>query len=41
MERCDIDAAAAFKLLVTLSQKSNIRVEQVAQRLIEVAHPAT
>ncbi len=41
MERCDIDAAAAFNLLVTLSQKSNIRVEQVAQRVIEVAHPGT
>ena len=39
MERCDVSAAAAFNLLVTLSQKSNTRVEHVAQKLIEIAHP--
>ena len=40
MERCGIDAAAAFNLLVTLSQKSNTRVEHVARRLVEIARPA-
>jgi AmiR/NasT family two-component response regulator len=39
MERCDIDANAAFNLLVTLSQKSNTRVEHVARRVVEIAKP--
>jgi ANTAR domain/PAS fold len=41
MERCDVEAVAAFDLLVTLSQKSNIRLEEVARKLIEIAHPGT
>ena len=40
MERCDVDAAA-FNLLVTQSQKSNTRLEELAYKLIEVAHPTT
>lgn len=39
MERCDVDAATAFNLLVTQSQKSNTRLEELAYQLIEVAHP--
>ncbi|UXA09381.1 ANTAR domain-containing protein [Mycobacterium sp. SMC-2] len=39
VERFDIDAAAAFKLLVKLSQDTNARVEQIALRLLEVDHP--
>jgi hypothetical protein len=41
MERCDVDAAAAFNLLVTQSQKSNTRLEELARKLIEIAHPGT
>jgi hypothetical protein len=41
MERCDVDAAAAFNLLVAQSQKSNTRLEELAYQLIEVAHPRT
>jgi hypothetical protein len=41
MERCDVEAVAAFDLLVTLSQKSNIRLEEVARKRIEIAHPGT
>jgi hypothetical protein len=41
MERCDVDAAAAFNLLVAQSQKSNTRLEELAYKLIEVAHPRT
>ena len=40
MERYDVDAAAAFDLLVRLSQRSNTRLEQVAQKLIELDHPS-
>ena len=40
MERFDIDAAAAFGLLVKLSQDSNSRVEQIALKLIEIDHPS-
>jgi hypothetical protein len=39
MERCDVNAAAAFNLLVTQSQKSNTRLEELARKLIETAHP--
>jgi ANTAR domain/PAS fold len=39
MERCDVDAAAAFNLLVTQSQKSNTRLEELARKLVEIAHP--
>jgi hypothetical protein len=37
MERFGIDAAAAFKLLVRLSQQTNTRVEQIARKLIDPA----
>lgn len=39
MERFNIDAEAAFKLLAKLSQQTNTRVEHLARRLIEVDHP--
>lgn len=39
MERYDIDAIAAFELLTRLSQTSNIKLLDVAQRLVEVDHP--
>lgn len=39
MERFNIDAVAAFELLVKLSQKSNTRVEIIAHRLVELDHP--
>lgn len=39
MERFDVDAGAAFKLLVKLSQDSNTRVAQIALKLIELDHP--
>lgn len=39
MERYNIDAVAAFELLVKLSQKSNTRVEIIAQKLVELDHP--
>ena len=41
MERFDIDATAAFALLVRLSQKSNTPVAVIAQKLVEVEHPST
>lgn len=41
MERFNVDAAAAFQLLVNLSQNSNIRVEVIAQKLVEIDHPST
>jgi hypothetical protein len=34
-----MDAAAAFKLLVKLSQDTNIRVEQIAHKLVALDHP--
>jgi septation ring formation regulator EzrA len=39
MERFNIDAVAAFELLVKLSQKSNTRVEIIAHKLVELDHP--
>lgn len=41
MGRFDIDAAAAFGLLVRLSQDSNTRLVHVAQKLVELDHPST
>jgi hypothetical protein len=41
MERFDIDAAAAFDLLVRLSQKSNTPLAVIAQKLVEIDHPST
>ncbi len=40
MERFDIDAAAAFDLLVRLSQTSNTPVADLAHRLIQIDHPS-
>ena len=40
MERFDVDTAAAFDLLVRLSQESNNRLERVAQKLVELDHPS-
>lgn len=40
MERYDIDSAEAFRLLVSLSQQTNTRLEHVARRLVDVDHPA-
>ncbi len=39
MERFDVDAAGAFRLLVTLSQNANMPVEQIARKLVETGHP--
>ena len=39
MERFDVDAGAAFELLVKLSQDTNARVEQIALKLVELDHP--
>ncbi len=36
MERFDVDAAAAFDLLVTLSQKPNTPLATTAQKLVEL-----
>jgi hypothetical protein len=41
MERFDVDAAAAFDLLVTLSQQSNTPLAVIARRLVEIDHPST
>lgn len=41
MERFDIDAAAAFTLLSTLSQQSNTRLAVIAQKVVEIDHPST
>ncbi len=41
MERFDIDAAAAFGLLVRLSQDSNTPLARVAQKLVELDHPSS
>jgi AmiR/NasT family two-component response regulator len=38
MERFDIDAAAAFDLLVRLSQSSNTPVAEIAQKLVKLEH---
>ena len=40
MECFDVDTAAAFDLLVRLSQESNTRLERVAQKLVELDHPS-
>ncbi|KBZ68902.1 hypothetical protein K875_01459 [Mycobacterium [tuberculosis] TKK-01-0051] len=40
MERFDIDAAAAFELLVRLSQTSNTPLAELAHRLIQIDHPS-
>lgn len=39
MERFDVDAAAAFDLLVKLSQDTNTRLEQIARTLVDIDHP--
>ncbi|WP_205875773.1 ANTAR domain-containing protein [Mycobacterium camsae] len=39
MERFDVDAAAAFDLLVKLSQDSNTRLEKIARTLVNIDHP--
>jgi hypothetical protein len=41
MERFDVDAAAAFDLLVRLSQKSNVPLAHIAKKLVEIDHPST
>ena len=41
MERFDIDATAAFALLVKLSQDSNTRLVDVAQKLVDIDHPGS
>jgi PAS domain-containing protein len=40
MERFHVDAAAAFKLLTRLSQESNVRLAEIARRLVELDQPA-
>jgi AmiR/NasT family two-component response regulator len=39
MERFDIDAVQAFELLKNLSQESNVRLADIAERLVTRAHP--
>ncbi|UXA15474.1 GAF and ANTAR domain-containing protein [Mycobacterium sp. SMC-8] len=39
MERFDINAMAAFDLLRKISQESNIRLAEVAERLVNLDHP--
>jgi AmiR/NasT family two-component response regulator len=39
MERFHVDAAAAFKLLTRLSQESNVRLAEIARRLVELDRP--
>jgi AmiR/NasT family two-component response regulator len=39
MERFDIDAIAAFELLRRLSQESNVKLVDVAEKLVKVDHP--
>jgi hypothetical protein len=39
MERYDIDANAAFRLMVKLSQDSNTKVVEIASYLVEIDHP--
>lgn len=39
MERFDVDAMEAFRLLTTLSQQLNIKVAEIAQRLVDREHP--
>ncbi|WP_081292948.1 ANTAR domain-containing protein [Mycobacterium colombiense] len=40
MERFDVDAAAAFDLLVRLSQTSNTPLAELARKLIQIDHPS-
>jgi AmiR/NasT family two-component response regulator len=40
MERFDIDATEAFRLLVRLSQNSNTPVAELAGKLILLDHPS-
>ncbi|KAA0017695.1 GAF and ANTAR domain-containing protein [Antrihabitans cavernicola] len=37
MERYKIDAVAAFDLLTTLSQEANVKVAEIARRLVDIA----
>lgn len=39
MERLDIDAVRAFDLIRTLSQNTNTRLVDVAERLVRADHP--
>ncbi|MCV7195046.1 histidine kinase [Mycobacterium angelicum] len=39
MERFNIDSVGAFDLLVKLSQDTNIRVEQIARKVVEAQRP--
>jgi len=41
MERFNINAVAAFELLQKLSQQSNIRIAELAEKLIALDHPPT
>ena len=41
MERFDIDAAAAFELLSRLSQQSNMKLAEIAEKLIALPHAST
>ncbi|MEM6109009.1 ANTAR domain-containing protein [Mycobacterium sp. 050272] len=41
MERFNVDAAAAFDLLAKLSQQANIRLVDIARKLVEMDHPST
>ncbi len=41
MERFNVDATAAFQLLVKVSQNANIPVEQISRKLIAMDHPGS
>jgi AmiR/NasT family two-component response regulator len=41
MERYDIDAVAAFNLLIRLSQERNVPLAQIADLLVRKDHPPT
>jgi ANTAR domain len=40
MERYNLDAVAAFALMVTLSQESNTPVTEISRQLVESEHPS-
>jgi hypothetical protein len=40
MERFNLDAMAAFNLLIRFSQQTNTKLAHLAQRLVDVEHPA-
>jgi AmiR/NasT family two-component response regulator len=40
MERFNVDAVAAFQLLVRVSQESNTRLAVIAQKLVDIDHPS-